>query len=219
MGFIWSSRKNLVIGVCVAILVHAVLLSSSISRTKLKPNTEKQINVTLLEEPALDEATLDEIEPSNDIQPEIVENNPGIEPIEPITEKPQALQDILVDNQPEPRDKIQTSVSSTQFKAWLETETRTSLTKNPETVDQFDTTFLPKPRYISPPELSPDNPKSVPRGSSLFDIEKDGKVTCVAKTLNLLDISAEPGFTFKNCTGTKKFELDMAKPNNGWTQR
>lgn len=207
---------------CVAILAHIALLGVSIRHTEYKPNTTTVFNVTLLEEPSLDETAVKETERLNDKQPETQQQTSNIEPAEPTVEKPQPPQDILVveqNKQPEPRTKIETSVSSTSFRAWLETETQTFTTTNPESVAKFDDTFSPEPIYISPRELSPYNPKSVPRGSTTFKTELNGKVTCKAKILDMLDVSAGPSFTAKDCTPPKKFELNLAKPNNGWMAR
>jgi hypothetical protein len=120
---------------------------------------------------------------------------------------PIKLDEILVvspsTNDAGPRITIQASPHSTSFKRWLSSETESFIGQNPSSIIDFDTTFKQPTAYQSPAELSPYHRKSIPRGSTTFDVEYKGKTTCLAKNINLLDITAGPSFVAKDCTSEK----------------
>jgi len=132
-------------------------------------------------------------------------------------------QDLIIATKPsadvQEKIVIQTSPQSTQFKRFLDSETDRYIKQNPGLIGEFDQTFNPLPGYESPKELAPGHPESIPRHRTDFAQEANGKRTCLLKVPNLLNVHAGPNYVSKDCTREKEFELDLNKPNNGWTER
>ena len=225
MGRLEYSSNTLTTAMSIAVVVHVILLAIPITQIELKPNKAlKEVEVSFLEEPTLDEVQPDTVEPVAQTQAKEDLETPPTKPLneKTINEKPKLQEDMVVakpSTQSEPTVKVEATVTSTSFKAWLEHDTQTFTSSNPGALDKFDKTFSPEPIYTSPPELSPDNPQSRPARSTTFKVEKNGRRTCMARIINMLDVSAQDSFTAKDCTPPKKFELDMKKPNNGWMDR
>ena len=214
---------------CLALLLHTLFLSrtwlpSSDSSTAI----EKPLSVLLIkdtEEPDLkpesQEEVIEPIEerpaPEKNIEEHLV-NTPK-EELEPTVE-------IIVD-QASSEDKeskievtqIQTSLNSRSFSRFIESETKNYAEEAPESVSKFDKTFAPQQYYKSPEELNPLSPKYTKPTRTDYAIERNGKRTCLLRIVNMLDITKGDSFVAQDCTPEKKFELDLNKPQNGWTKR
>jgi len=189
-----------------ALCLHGLLLVQNISFNDFAQNKETWLKVTML--------TQDLNHPGTDIEllAERPKENVMQEPVNS-TSSDTKLDQIIVDNRSvengSKRITIQTSAQSNLFKYWLKSETEEFARQNPDSIANFDTTFNESKPYQAPKELAPDNPKSIPRGSTTFVTQKKGKKTCMVKNLNLLDITAGPSFVAKDCTPEKKFILNL----------
>lgn len=216
-----TSMRNLGLALIMALLLHVFILAQELALESTVANyslaKEKPLTVKFLVEKAEVQAlepTIDNVKNQNqEVLPSQVELNPPTVNAD----------DLIVASKPskttEPPTVVQTSPQTTVFKNWLKSETNSFSNENPDSVGEFDQTFSAPLRYESPEELSPFHRDSVPRGSTTFDQEYKGKITCVAKIIDMLDISAQPSYTASDCSRKKKFDLKFNQPNNGWSDR
>lgn len=211
-----TSTRHFGLALVAALCLHGLLLVQKLAFKEPSRLSQKPLSVTMLKQDLSEPRPKAKL-PKERETFEIIEKA-----VKPSPTSIKADQVIVVSpstNRAEPRVTIQTSTQSTSFKRWLNSETENFTGKNPDSINGFEKTFEPPTAYQSPEELSPYHRKSVPRGSTLFDTEYKGKTTCVAKNINLLDITAGPSFVFKDCTSRKKFDLKLNRPNNGWSDR
>ena len=216
------SKHKLIVAFACALLFHSVLIGvywqfdARVSNTRF---VELPLSVSIQLEDQAPEPIVEEVKQE-------VEKEVALEP-EPTptpTAKPQITSGLLTVKEEstqeaaEPRIKI--SPNSKEFRRFLRSETDDYIEKNPGTVGRFDRTFEVAPVEGYAEELSPYHSDSIPKGGNNdFAVAQDGRVTCVVRTLNMLDVTASPNFVSKDCTPKEKFELDLNKPNNGWMDR
>jgi hypothetical protein len=216
VGRMATSTRNFAFGLIAALCLHGLLLAQNLAFRPIEQRQENLLTVTMLKqqidqpEPELKSAVSQQT--GEVIQHAVNSVAPPITFDQVIATKPSTDNDVST-------IVIQTSLQSTSFKRWLSSETETYIHQNPSSITNFDTTFDVSKPYQSPTELSPYNPKSIPRGRTTFVTEHKGKRTCMVKNIDLLDISAGPSFVAKNCTVEKKFDLNLKRANNGWSQR
>lgn len=212
------SKHKLIVAFACALLLHSFLLGAywqfdtSVSNTRF---VEPPLSVSIQLEDQEPEPIVEEVKEEVVLEPE-----PTPTPIakpkvtsELLTVKEESTQEAA-----EPRIKI--SPNSKEFRRFLRSETDGYIEKNPRTVGRFDRTFEIAPVEDYAEELSPYHSDSIPKGGNNdFAVAQDGRVTCVVRTLNMLDVTASPNFVSKDCTPKEKFELDLNKPNNGWMDR
>lgn len=217
------SKHKLLIAFACALLFHSVLigpnwqLDTNISNPGfVEPPLSVSIQVDeQAPEPTIEQTKEEVVKVEKEVKPE-AEPTPLVEPraiSELLTTREESIQDTA-----QPRIKI--SPNSKEFRRFLRSETNSYIEKNPETVGRFDRTFEAAPLEGYAEELSPYHSGSIPKGGNNdFAVAKDGRVTCVVRTLNMLDVTASDNFVTKDCTPEKPFELDLNKPNNGWMDR
>ena len=201
-----TSTRNFALALIAAVCLHGLLLVQKISFKEIAQNKETRLKVTMLTQAE------NQLKPDPSLLVEKTKDNVMQEPVRantPVTK----LSQIIVANRPIDSDSnsisIHTSPQSNLFKQWLKSETDSFIRQNPDSIVSFDTTFdQPKP-YQAPKELTPGNPKSIPRGSTTFVTRQKGKKTCMVKNYNLLDITVGPSFVAKDCTPEKKFILNL----------
>lgn len=207
-----ASTRNLSLAAIAAALLHVLLLVQAMSVREDRYFQEQPLTVSLFEERI-----------NRESEPEAKETEVSPEVVQPSPSPPQVDKLIIAtkpDKEAAPRVVIQTSQKSTQFKNWLKSETDSFSSQNPDSIGVFDNTFAAPAPYKSPEELSvfSPNPTDV-RNRGDFMTEDNGKRTCYVRTFDLLDISSSPEIVSKDCTPTKKFELKLNQPNNGWADR
>ncbi len=205
-----SSKQNVGLALIAALFVHGLLLAQKLVFKEPPVSSSEPLRITILEEK--------DSEPS--VEPQA--DNTPVEVNKPVA-VPEIVDELIVATKPstqaEPRIVVQTSPHSRLFKNWLQTETDNFTNQNPDAVDEFDQTFDEPLPYESPKELSSSNPKSYLKGSTTFKVEDNGRRTCLVKIIDLLDVSASPSYTSRDCTPEKKFDLKLNQPNNGWSDR
>jgi len=208
------STRNFGLALVAAALFHGLLLAQKLVFKNAPASSKVPLRVTIFKEES------PEPTPEPVVEAQLRDT---VSKSETPKSVPPKVDKLIIATKPEkgaePRIVVQTSVQSPLFKNWLKSETHNVIKQNPEAVAEFDQTFEELAPYQSPKELSASNPKSFPKGSTTFMVEDNGKRTCFAKIIDLLDPSAPPSFTSKDCTAKKKFDLKLNQPNNGWADR
>lgn len=209
------SKHKLSVAFVLALLFHSVLIG---------PNWQFDTNISNTDfvEPPLSISIQLEAQPLEPVIEKQAEEQVKPEPTP--SAKQRVISEILTVKE-EPKQlaaqpRIKVSPNSNEFRRFLRSETDSYIEKNPGTVQGFDRTFEIAPVEDYAQELSPYHSDSIPKGGNNdFAVAQDGRVTCVVRTLNMLDVTASPNFVSKDCTPKEKFELDLNKPNNGWMDR
>lgn len=211
-----TSARNLGLALISALCLHAVLLAQKLVFKEVYAEKKQRLTVTMHEQ------EVSQPEPQKQL---LTEQHTAdlIEKVIKPTFSALKLDGLMVVAHPainqQPRIAIQTSRRSNLFKNWLKSETDRFSSQNLNAVSSFDKTFEASLLNQSPKELSPYNPKAVPRGDTIFATELKGKRTCFVKDMNLLDITVGAMFISKGCTPKKKFDLKLNQSNNGWSNR
>jgi hypothetical protein len=211
-----ASARNSSLAVTAAILFHALLLTQNLVSEEQQVLAERSLTVSLFEE---------YVEPP---KPDRIIEDQAVTETEPAVPRPKVIpppfEKFIVatkpGNEPEPRVEVQTSPHSTSFKNWLQSETEGFTAQNPNAVYDFDQTFeAPPPPVDNSEEFSANNRQNIPRGSGVFILENDGKITCGLKIDSLLSGVNSSSYVYKDCTPKAKFDLQLNQPNNGWADR
>ena len=226
-----KTTENLSLALLAALILHGVLLAQNLVFESYVTRSEKPISVKLLvEKPTKEKPEKEKSEPRKQAVPENAEpQQPEIEkPLPPAVKPPtQAADNLIVATKPsdelDQKITIQSSQRSRVFNNWLQSETKRFSDQNPQSIGRFDHTFNEPDIEKFPEELSHDNPKNLPGHSGQFMVEKGGERYCGAKVDFLLSgddfggtgsyVDSEP------CPRKQKFDLNLKKPNNGWTNR
>lgn len=182
----------------------------------------RELNVSFIQEQPKREPVKEELAPVNQkvVKPEQAHKMPQAEA--KVEVSPSRVSTDIIVAKPSNQDsgKLQLSLNSKEFRRFLKSETERNSSEAAESIANFNQTFETAPTQEYAEELSPYHADSIQKGGNNdFALARDGRVTCVVRTLNMLDVTASPNYVGKDCTPEKKFELKLNQPNNGWTNR
>ncbi len=207
-----KSNRVLLVAVTLAVLAHSSLLLITLDDYDLTQIENQTLSISLVKEDPKPPP-----EPKQ-AQTEKLQINPV--QIEEVTAAQQ--DDDLVD---EAKTRIQTSLMSNAFKSFVQRETDNYRNANPDSVEEFSTTFDETITNYENIPLQTKRGLAQARATGVFMIQnKNGGRTCGASVPQLLsgsghDDGSTEMFLGKDCTPEKKFELNLNKPNNGWMDR
>jgi len=207
-----SQKRSLLIAGALAICSHLLLISVDIATNRNIKKTTETLRVTLIRE--VDEPP-----------------NPEATDPETTTADKQTVDEVLATNSPSSdptptsNSALQTSVTSLEFKGFIQRETESYRSANPQTVATFSESFKDAAKEENVVPFNTQQARAQARRVGVFMSEdKDGNRRCGAYVAQLLSGggSAEgmpATFVGKDCTPKKKFELKLNNPNNGWMNR
>ncbi len=212
-----KSESRLLLAGSLAVLTHALLITTTLQTSKPVTRSAHTVSVTLLkEEQEEDRAPKEEPSSADDQvaqQAKEFADTDVVSEIEVGDEGPEPTLET-------PKVRIQTSISGDLLKKFVQSETRRYQKKNPASVSQFSNTFIKTVEKVEEIELDSREARAYIRGTSNFATQdKHGNRTCYGKIENFQDITAGPSYVANDCTPLKKFELNLNKPNNGWMNR
>lgn len=207
-----TSLRNLAIATLLAALLHIALLAMSFSPTKQTSFSHRTLLVSLAQNREPPQKT----PPEELISPQLPSTLPNALPEDILVTAPTPTNSVQ-----EPKIKLQTSLDHRSIQKFVDQETELYRQENPESVNIFSQTFEPSGSATNN-VLGTDSvhERAEIRGIGVFATQdKTGNRTCYAETLDLLDPAASSSSVGKDCTPKKKFDLQINKPNNGWTER
>jgi len=211
-------KNKLWLAFILALLFHITLLNLKVTPARLSSQTKLSINVKLN---SLSDTLKEERKERVEDQIESL-----IDPLEAAVPKPENQERSVVKTnsvviakptaQVSSTPKLKLSVNSGEFKRFLQQETATHQSNNPDEVQGFGNTFEESVATESVVTLGTVKAQTQLLSTGVFATQdKNGNRTCYAKIENMLDISASASFTSQDCTPKKNFDLKMDTPNNG----
>ncbi|RBP53765.1 hypothetical protein [Arenicella xantha] len=213
---IGAPKLRLMSAAFVAVVLHGLILSQTIiTPTQSNLASSPPLSVQLLtQKPELQELKQDVLPP----EPESLTEPVKQEDPSAVTPTTVLVANAKDDPQPIPTVRLPTTVVSSEFRSFLQEETKQHANSNQQEVNAFSQTF--ETVYVpdeSPTEITRD---MLPTDSGVFMTVVNGKRVCGTKIIQLLSsdglgVDTEGSYLIKDCAPKETFVLDMNKPNNG----
>lgn len=207
LNWISGNGTNLKLAGCLAALVHLSLLTMTLDPIPSEAPSVKQTPLTLVihknREPVpIKQASKQAVQVPPVTERERKEEQHIPEPIE------SSIVDISIAEEKEKIISVPT-IHSQSFKSFLNSESDASVQRNPKQIESFRQSFEAPISDYSPEKTSRRTlVKHLSRVGVAMTEDEKGRRTCYGLIQNMLDISAAPSVLSRNCTSSKKFELN-----------